>query len=86
MSTITLDTTMSARSAVPGWVGRMLGWMRNALLKADMTVAENRAIAELQKLDDRMLRDIGMSRFDIPSVVRGIGKDYIRHHTMPDTG
>lgn len=84
MSTLALDTTMSARSSIPGLAVRMFIRLRDALVQIGMTIAEQRAISELQKLDDRMLRDIGMSRSDIPSVVRGIGKDYTRRHTMPN--
>ena len=32
----------------------------------------NRAIAELSRLDDRQLEDVGISRNDIPMVVAGI--------------
>jgi hypothetical protein len=41
-----------------------------------------RAIAELQKLDDHTLRDIGLTRSEIPSVVHGCGKDYPRRYNM----
>ena len=32
----------------------------------------NRAIAELSRLDDRQLEDVGISRNDIPKVVAGL--------------
>jgi len=34
--------------------------------------------AELQALDNRMLKDIGIERSEIDSVVRGIGRDATR--------
>ncbi len=31
------------------------------------------AVTALSRMDDRILADIGVSRFDIPRVVRGLG-------------
>lgn len=50
------------------WIARKLRSWRESL-------AEARAMRELAGLDDRMLADIGVSRSDIPSLVRRVHDD-----------
>jgi uncharacterized protein YjiS (DUF1127 family) len=40
--------------------------------------SRRKAIAELQRLDDRLLADIGISRGQIPQVVDGLGRPQAR--------
>lgn len=57
----------------------------NLLSRLDALVAAYRgwarrrkAAAELHRLDDRMLADIGIGRSEIPSVVAGLGRNLRR--------
>lgn len=82
MTTQALTTPFSATSSLWSPFKRAMTSIRNAVLRLGVFVAEQRAIAEMHRLDDRMLRDIGYSRSEISSVVRGIGKDYTRRLNM----
>ena len=67
MSTIPLDTTL-ARSTAPGVGVRVLRRSRNALNRVFAVLREwhrrSRDRAALAAFDDRMLRDIGITRVD----------------------
>jgi uncharacterized protein YjiS (DUF1127 family) len=82
MTTQALTTPFSATSSLWSLFKRAMTSIRNAVLRFGIFAAEQRAIAEMHRLDDRMLRDIGYSRSEISSVVRGIGKDYTRRLNM----
>jgi uncharacterized protein YjiS (DUF1127 family) len=60
-------TERSAESASRTFAGRWFGWtwLFNAAARFAERVHRNRMIAELQALDDRHLRDIGISRCEI---------------------
>jgi uncharacterized protein YjiS (DUF1127 family) len=45
-------------------------WIAKLVRTWQQSVAEGRAMRELASLDDRMLADIGVTRSDIPGVVR----------------
>ena len=45
-------------------------WIAKLVRNWQQSVAEGRAMRELASLDDRMLADIGVTRSDIPGVVR----------------
>jgi uncharacterized protein YjiS (DUF1127 family) len=55
---------------VPRWYVSISAMVMFLLSKLRDELAIRRAMAELRELDDRMLRDIGLSRFDIASVRR----------------
>lgn len=50
------------------------GWtaLKGAAVKLKTHLAQRRAIDELYSLDDQMLRDIGLSRSQIPAAVAGL--------------
>lgn len=50
------------------------GWnaLKGAAVRVKTYLAEQRAIDELNALDDQMLRDIGLSRSQIPAAVAGL--------------
>lgn len=50
-----------------GWVA-----LKSVAGRAKAYLAQQRALAELQSLDDTMLRDIGLSRSQIPAAVAGL--------------
>ena len=57
------------------WIGKLVrSWQQS--------VAEGRAMRELASLDDRMLADIGVTRSDIPGVVRRAHAD-VMHDAQP---
>jgi uncharacterized protein YjiS (DUF1127 family) len=67
MSTIPLDTIL-ARAAKHGVAARMVRRSRDALRRTGALLREwrrrSRDRAELANFDDRMLRDIGLTRVD----------------------
>jgi len=60
-------------------VGR---WISKLVRNWQQSVAEGRAMRELASLDDRMLADIGVTRSDIPGVVRRAHAD-VMHDAQP---
>jgi uncharacterized protein YjiS (DUF1127 family) len=50
-----------------GWVA-----LKTVTARVKAHLAEQRALAELNSLDDSMLRDIGLSRSQIPAAVAGL--------------
>ena len=50
-------------------------WIAKLVRNWQQSVAEGRAMRELASLDDRMLADIGVTRSDIPGVVRRVHSD-----------
>ena len=52
-------------SATRSFAGRCLQWLLNTAVRCVDHVRRQRAMAELQALDDRHLRDIGISRSEI---------------------
>jgi uncharacterized protein YjiS (DUF1127 family) len=47
------------------------GLLRRLLDGAARRAAERRAVAQLRRLDDRLLRDVGLTRADVTAVVNG---------------
>lgn len=72
------DVTMSLNEILSSWldgpIAAYRGWRRR-----------RRAAAELNRLDDRMLSDIGISRSEIPSVVAGVGRGFRRRPANANT-
>jgi uncharacterized protein YjiS (DUF1127 family) len=58
------------RSPQSRWLMRFLAALSRAISAVQAELRAHRAAAELANLDDRMLRDIGISRSEIPSLVR----------------
>ena len=57
---------------VGGAMGSVAGRRRFSILTIVKSwIERQRAIQELQALDDRILNDIGISRFEIPAIVDG---------------
>lgn len=56
-------------SAASSWVAGLAGFFTFAWVAKRMR--EGRAIAELRRLSDRELNDMGISRSEIPFLVRG---------------
>ena len=52
--------------------------IRSLVAKFSTLAERQRSIAHLQRLDDRMLKDIGISRAEIMSVVHGLDRDRTR--------
>jgi uncharacterized protein YjiS (DUF1127 family) len=70
-----MRTISSARAAPQGfaaqfWVSGVIGPLRRWLLAYKKWTAERAAIARLQSMTDRELKDIGVTRTDIIGAVR----------------
>lgn len=61
----------TAARTLAGFLGRSLRGLRRGLSRR---LAQRRAIAQLSRLDDRLLADIGMRREDIPRVVDSLAR------------
>jgi uncharacterized protein YjiS (DUF1127 family) len=71
----TRDLVRQAHAARTRAVGRMLlGWARYIRYRR-----RRRELAELALMDDRMLRDVGVNRFDIDAAIRS-GRSLDRTH------
>lgn len=58
------------RNIVARSAARAAQWVRN-------TVAFNRELRDLQKLSDRELRDMGMTRYDVSKLSRNLSEHTI---------
>ena len=71
MTTTTINPSRRSHASllrlVPEWAGRIVTGMVDY-------VARSRAEGQLEALDDRLLRDIGVSRTDIRRMVWGKGR------------
>jgi uncharacterized protein YjiS (DUF1127 family) len=56
------------------WIGRGTQMVLNIVMRAIVASKTRKALVELQRLDDRMLRDIGLSRCELESAIRSNGK------------
>lgn len=54
-----------------------LGFLRWLILGPFEGRQRRMAIAELERLDDRMLQDIGILRSEIPQVIDGLSDQYV---------
>ena len=54
----------------PHWADRIWNFLRGASHALCERAAHRRAVSELSQLDDRILRDLGIERSQIASVVR----------------
>lgn len=51
------------------WTPRVVGWLTDIFCRWCERRTQHRTISELQELDDRTLKDIGLRRSDIVSAV-----------------
>jgi uncharacterized protein YjiS (DUF1127 family) len=51
-------------------VARVLAVLKGIMKAIDAELARRRAIIELTSMDDRMLRDLGITRYEIKSLIR----------------
>lgn len=68
MSTMSSTT---AQSATPSLAGGLIRWLETKANNFAAHWVRREAIKELQRLDDRALRDIGISRSQIETAVGG---------------
>lgn len=59
------------------------GFFRRLFRSATRQWQRRRMIAALQAMDDRLLRDIGIDRADIPRIVDGFSDREIRMNPLP---
>jgi len=73
MSECVMTTTAAKARPVTsaGWLALILAAPGHLVGRLLDELSYRRALSELEKLDDRMLDDIGVSRSDIPRKVRG---------------
>jgi len=57
---------------------KLLDWLDGLVAAYRGWARRRKAAAELNRLDDRMLSDIGISRSEIPSVVARLGRNMRR--------
>lgn len=73
----------SSTSSSPRSIGRWLTRLLTRLLERHRKEAQiRRQISELRWSDDRLLRDIGISRWEIEAIVRG-GRSAVRGDEGP---
>jgi uncharacterized protein YjiS (DUF1127 family) len=66
----------TTRATGPGWFARAVSRIRHSL-------AVRRTVAELSRLDDRTLRDIGLHRTDIDAAAAAaVGKRFSTRYTL----
>jgi len=68
-----------ASSAAVRMIGRAVAHLGELISRRLMLQLERRAVAELSALDDRMLKDIGLTRGSIPHAVRSGLQEAIFH-------
>jgi uncharacterized protein YjiS (DUF1127 family) len=71
------ETTMSSitvQSATPAALGGAVRWMMRWARALALYLDRRAAIKELGELDDRALRDIGLSRCELEKAVAGFAK------------
>ncbi len=89
MNAIRSSMTASAEAAAarrPGPWRRVLRVSSNAMARAvgrlGLQYRKRRAMERVQALPNHVLKDIGIDRSEIASVVHGLGRDPSRHNRM----
>src|SRR5260221_7781497 len=57
--------TQSRKGEVPSFLGALIEWFVRLALRCARAISHRRMLGELARLDDRMLKDIGLFRGDI---------------------
>lgn len=57
--------TQSRKGEAPAFPGALVGWFVQLATRCAHAVSQRRMLGELARLDDRMLKDIGLFRGDI---------------------
>lgn len=78
MSEFNQSRTLPASGPRPGFPATVAGLVSRAVERWH----RNQAVAELHRLEDRQLEDIGISRNDIPRVVAGLVPSNIETSTQ----
>jgi uncharacterized protein YjiS (DUF1127 family) len=67
-------SSITVQSATPAAFGRAVRWMMRWAHALAVYLDRRAAITELRELDDRALRDIGLSRCEVEKALRGFAK------------
>ena len=67
-------SSITVQSATPAAFGRAVRWMMRWARALALYLDRRAAIKELGELDDRALRDIGLSRCELEKAVAGFAK------------
>ena len=67
-------SSITVQSVTAGAFGRAAGWMMRWAHVLAVYLDRRAAITELSELDDRALRDIGLSRCEVEKAFRGCAK------------
>jgi len=78
------ECALAMITAVAGVSRRAVKAIGNAVCRLREVLAERAAVSKLHALDDAALRDIGIRRSEIESIVHGGDKDHTRVQRMPD--
>lgn len=73
-----LKTQTQSRSPIGYGIAAKLAYLQRSIIALSRRWERRRAIAELGRLDDRLLADIGISRGQIPQVVDGLSRPQVR--------
>jgi len=57
--------TQSRKGEAPAFLGALVGWFVQLATRCARAISQRRMLGELARLDDRMLKDIGLFRSDI---------------------
>jgi uncharacterized protein YjiS (DUF1127 family) len=70
--------TQSRKGEAPAFMGALIEWLVRLATRCARVVSQRRMLGELARLDDRMLKDIGLFRGDIDAAESlSLGRDPI---------
>ena len=72
--------TQSRRGEAASFLGSLVAWLAAIAVRNARAVSQRQALGEIARLDDRMLKDIGIFRGDIAAAESlPFGRDPIAH-------
>lgn len=72
--------TQSGKGEASTVLGSLIGWLATTAMQFTRAISQRQALDELARLDDRMLKDIGLFRGDIDCAASlPFGSDRIAH-------